>query len=83
MPLWAFIVWLIIGGLAGYFAGNIMGAKRPYGIPGDVVLGILGSFTGGFILGLFGLGSTGLIGSFITALIGALALIWLVRKFKK
>ena len=82
MPLWALIVWLVIGGLAGFLAGNMMGANRPYGVPGDVILGILGSVAGGWLLGLLGLGSSGLIGSFITAFIGAIILIWLVRKIK-
>lgn len=80
MPLWAFLVWLIIGGAAGYLAGNFMGSKRPYGLLGDVVLGILGSVAGGWLLGLLGLGANGLIGSFVTAIIGAMALIWIVRK---
>lgn len=82
MPLWALIVWLVIGGLAGFLAGNMMGANRPYGVPGDVILGILGSVAGGWLLGLLGLGSSGLIGSFITAFIGAITLIWLIRKIK-
>lgn len=78
-----FIVWLIIGGLAGYFAGQFMGAKRPYGIPGDMVLGIVGSVFGGWILGVIGFSSSGLIASAITAFIGAMALIWIVRLIKK
>lgn len=82
MPLWALIVWLVIGGAAGYLAGNFMCEKRPFGLIGDVVLGILGSVAGGWVLGLLGLGSTGLIGSFITAFIGAMILIWIVRKIK-
>jgi len=65
------------------FSGNLMGAKRPYGVIGDVVLGILGSFVGGYILALLGSGTGGLIGTFITAFLGALILIWVVRKIKK
>lgn len=83
MPLWALIVWLVIGGIAGFLAGNMMGENRPYGVPGDVILGILGSIGGGWLLGLLGLGGGGgLIGSFVTAFIGAVILIWIVRKIK-
>ena len=82
MPLWTLIVWLIIGGLAGYLAGRFMGETRPFGLIGDIILGVLGSVAGGWILGLLGLGTSGLIGSFITAFIGALVLIWIVRKIK-
>ena len=82
MPLWALIVWLVIGGLAGYLAGSFMGEKRPFGLIGDVVLGVLGSVASGWILGLLGLGASGLIGSFIAAFIGAMLLIWIFRKIK-
>lgn len=80
MSLIGFIVWLIIGGLAGFVAGNVMKAKRPYGVVGDVLLGIVGGIVGGVLLTLVGLGANGLIGSFVTAFIGAVALIWIVRK---
>ncbi len=82
MPLWVLLVWLVIGGVAGFLAGNMMGATRPYGVPGDVILGILGSVAGGWLLGLLGLGGSGLIASFVTALIGAMILIWIIRKIK-
>lgn len=77
------IIWLIIGGLAGWLAGNFMKAGRPYGLIGDIILGILGGIAGGWLLGLLGLGASGLIGSFVTAFIGAVVLIWIVRKIKK
>ncbi len=84
MPLWALIVWLIIGGLAGMTAGKIMDGKPPYGMVGDIVLGIAGGVVGGWVLGLFGMsGSGGIIGSFLIALLGAVIILWLVRKFKK
>ena len=82
MPLVNLIIWLVIGGVAGYFAGSVMGARRPFGVPGDVVLGILGSIAGGWLIGLLGFSSAGLIASLITAFIGALILIWLVRLIK-
>lgn len=81
MPSW--IVWVIIGGIAGFLAGNFMGAKRPYGIPGDVILGIAGAFIGGLIMNLMNLGASGVIGSFVVAFIGALILIWGLRLIKK
>lgn len=78
----ALIIWLLIGLAAGYVAGNLMGATRPYGLVGDMVLGVLGSVAGGFILSLLGFGTGGgIIATFIVALIGAFVLLWLVRKF--
>ena len=84
MPLWGLIVWLLIGMAAGFVAGRIMGATRPYGLIGDMVLGVIGAVVGGWGLGLIGLGGNGgLIGSFVVAVIGALAVIWIARKIGK
>lgn len=82
IPILHFIIWLAIGGIAGYFAGQFMGAKRPYGIVGDVLLGIVGSVLGGWLLGILGFGGSGIVPSLVTAFIGASALIWLVRRLK-
>ena len=83
MPIWALIVWLLIGGLAGYLAQRIMGGQSPGGLLGDLVLGILGAVVGGYGLSLLGIsGNGGLISTFVVALVGALALIWVVRKIK-
>jgi len=83
MPIWALVVWLLIGGLAGYLAQRIMGGQSPGGLLGDLVLGILGAVVGGYGLSLLGIsGNGGLISTFVVALVGALALIWVVRKIK-
>jgi uncharacterized membrane protein YeaQ/YmgE (transglycosylase-associated protein family) len=51
-----------------------------YGIVGDIVMGIIGAFVGGFLASLLGLsGSAGLIGSIVVAFIGACVLIAIVR----
>ena len=84
MPLWTLLVWLVIGGLAGFLAGRILGKEPPFGLVGDIALGILGGIVGGWVLGLFGLsGGGGIFGSFVVALLGALGILWVVRKVKK
>jgi uncharacterized membrane protein YeaQ/YmgE (transglycosylase-associated protein family) len=83
MPIWALIVWLVIGAGAGYLAQRIMGGKSPGGLLGDLVLGILGAIIGGYGLSLLGIsGNGGLVSTFVVAVVGALALIWVVRKLK-
>jgi uncharacterized membrane protein YeaQ/YmgE (transglycosylase-associated protein family) len=84
MPVWAIIVWLIIGAAAGFTAQKIMGGQSPGGLLGDLVLGILGAIIGGYGLSLLGIsGNGGLVATFIVALVGALFLIWIVRLVKK
>ena len=73
---------LIIGGLAGWLAGKIM-KGRGFGLLGNIGLGVVGGVLGGVLFGLFGLSGTGTMGSFITALVGAVVLIWIVGLIKK
>lgn len=83
MPLWTILVWLVIGGLAGFSAQKIMGGSPANGLFGDIVLGILGAVIGGYGLSLLGItGNGGIIATFVVAIIGAMALIWIVRKLK-
>ena len=76
------LVWfLLIGGIAGWLAGNFMdgGGK---GVLMNIVVGIIGGVVGGFLFGLLGLSSSGLIGSLVTATVGAILLLFVVSKLK-
>jgi uncharacterized membrane protein YeaQ/YmgE (transglycosylase-associated protein family) len=80
--LFALMWWVIVGLIAGWAAGKIMKGSG-YGTVMDIVLGIVGAVVGGFLLGLVGIHSEGLIGSIIVAIVGAVFLIWLSRVLKK
>ena len=67
--MFSFIFSLLIGALAGSIAGRIMGSETS--ALRNIVLGILGSFVGEFVFGLFGIYATGSITSFIISVIGA------------
>jgi uncharacterized membrane protein YeaQ/YmgE (transglycosylase-associated protein family) len=74
---------LIMGAIVGWLAGKIM-SGHGYGIIWDIILGIVGSFLGGFVFSLlFGTQPTGLIISFIVALIGAIVLVAIVHMVKR
>jgi uncharacterized membrane protein YeaQ/YmgE (transglycosylase-associated protein family) len=77
-----FILFLIIGAVAGWLAGNIM-KGRGFGVLGNIVVGIVGSFLGGMLFGALGLKSFGLIGSLVTATVGAVVLLYLISLVKK
>jgi uncharacterized membrane protein YeaQ/YmgE (transglycosylase-associated protein family) len=77
------LLWfLIIGAVAGWIAGQIMRGGG-FGLLGNIVVGILGALLGGFLFGLLGLSSYGLVGSLVTATVGAVVLLWLLRLIKK
>ena len=76
------IAWLIIGAIAGFLAGKIVKGGG-FGLVVDIILGIVGAFIGGWLFGLMGISlGNGLIGSIITAAIGAVALLFAVRLIK-
>lgn len=74
-----FIAWIIIGGLAGWVASMIM--KTRDGLLLNIVVGIVGGLIGGWVLGLMGFHpeGAGLFGSFLTALLGSVILLAIVR----
>src|SRR5689334_4061700 len=78
--LWTIIVMLIVGLIAGALARLLVPGKDPMGIGATILLGIVGSFIGGFLgWALFGkdmnegaLQPSGIIGSIIGAIIALL-----------
>jgi uncharacterized membrane protein YeaQ/YmgE (transglycosylase-associated protein family) len=78
MWLW----FLVIGGIAGWLAGKITRGSG-FGILGDIIIGVIGALLGGFLFGLVGLVSYSLLGSLITATVGAILFLYLVRILKR
>jgi uncharacterized membrane protein YeaQ/YmgE (transglycosylase-associated protein family) len=75
------ILWMIIiGGIVGALAKLIMPGRDPGGIVVTIILGILGSIVGGFVLGLLlpGRSATDPAG-FIGSILGAILLLWIYR----
>jgi uncharacterized membrane protein YeaQ/YmgE (transglycosylase-associated protein family) len=69
------IVWfLLIGLAAGWLASQVMKGGSS-SLVTDLIMGVIGSILGGFLFGAVGLAATGLIGSLVTATVGAIVLI--------
>ncbi|MCX7678305.1 MAG: GlsB/YeaQ/YmgE family stress response membrane protein [Spirochaetes bacterium] len=82
MGITSLIGLLIIGLVAGWLAG-VMWKGRGFGIVGNIVVGIIGSFIGGVMVRFVGFIPQGTIASIVTAVIGALALLWIINQIKK
>jgi uncharacterized membrane protein YeaQ/YmgE (transglycosylase-associated protein family) len=73
------LTWLIVGLIAGVLASIVVGGG--FGLIGDIVIGIVGAFVGGWIFRQLGVGTPfgGLAGTIFTAFIGAVVLLFLLR----
>jgi uncharacterized membrane protein YeaQ/YmgE (transglycosylase-associated protein family) len=75
--------WIIVGLIAGFLASVVMRGGG-YGILGDIIAGIVGSFIGGWLFGVLGISvGSGLLGSIIVAFVGACILIAILRLFSR
>jgi uncharacterized membrane protein YeaQ/YmgE (transglycosylase-associated protein family) len=77
--LWTLIVGLVIGGLAKF----IMPGKDPGGIVITMLLGIAGSFIGGWMGRLLGLHAESQSAGFLMSLVGAIVLLAIYRLIRR
>ncbi|MBQ0724745.1 MAG: GlsB/YeaQ/YmgE family stress response membrane protein [Cycloclasticus sp.] len=82
MDIISLIIFLAIGALAGWLAGNIM-KGRGFGVLGNIIVGIIGAILGGFVFSLLGISAGGIIGSIIMATIGAVILLYTISIVKR
>lgn len=83
MTITALLIFLIVGAIAGWLAGQIV-KGHGFGLVGNIVVGIIGAFIAGWLLPRVGLYIGGdIIGSIINALIGAVILLFLIGLFKR
>jgi uncharacterized membrane protein YeaQ/YmgE (transglycosylase-associated protein family) len=66
------LLWLLFGALAGWIANQIVSNNR-MGLLANIAVGLIGSFLGGWIASLIGLGTfnTFSIGGLLIAILGA------------
>lgn len=77
------LIFLAIGAVAGWLAGTIMKGGG-YGLPVNIVIGIVGALLGGYLFNVLNISiGGGLIGSLITAVIGAIVFLGVVKTIKK
>ncbi|MFI5282127.1 MAG: GlsB/YeaQ/YmgE family stress response membrane protein [Candidatus Dormibacterales bacterium] len=73
-----FIVWIIVGGIAGFLAGKVITGKG-MGLLWDIVVGIVGGFLGGFLAGLVGISVTNIVMDIVVSFVGAAILLVVFR----
>jgi uncharacterized membrane protein YeaQ/YmgE (transglycosylase-associated protein family) len=83
--LWTIITWIVLGALAGWIASMLTGTNNQVHGWMNVAVGVIGAFIGGLALQMLGVSTTSSfsIGSLLTAVLGAVILLSLVRVFRK
>ncbi|MCY1033403.1 GlsB/YeaQ/YmgE family stress response membrane protein [Corallococcus sp. BB11-1] len=82
MGLEAILLWAVIGLIAGWLASAVVGGG--YGVVGDIVVGVVGAFLGGFIFRALGTSAPfgGIAGTIFVAFIGAVVLLLILRAIR-
>jgi uncharacterized membrane protein YeaQ/YmgE (transglycosylase-associated protein family) len=79
----AFIIWLIVGGIAGWLAGLIVRGYG-FGLLGNIVVGIVGALIAGWLLPRLGiLIGGGMLGAILNAVIGAVILLLIIGLIRR
>jgi len=77
------LIWLVVGGLAGFLAGVAVKGGG-FGLVGDIIVGIIGAFFGGWLLPRLGIDlGVGLVPVIASATIGAVVLLLVLRLIRR
>ncbi|MBP7736807.1 MAG: GlsB/YeaQ/YmgE family stress response membrane protein [Spirochaetes bacterium] len=82
MTLTSILILLAIGLVAGWLAGVIWKGGG-FGLLWNIIIGVAGSFLGGWLFRFLGISFGGIIGSIVAALVGALILLAIVNLIKR
>jgi uncharacterized membrane protein YeaQ/YmgE (transglycosylase-associated protein family) len=86
MDIGNLLIWIIVGAIAGWLASIVMKTNASQGLLMDIIVGIVGGLIGGWLLTALGIGGavTGInIGSILTAFIGAIVLLAILRVVRR
>ena len=83
MDLMGLIIFLLIGAIAGWLAGQIVRGYG-FGLVGNIVVGIIGALIAGWLFPRLGIGLPfGTLGEILSAAIGAVILLVIIGLFRK
>ena len=74
------LVAIVLGGIVGWIGSKIMKTDAQMGLFANVIVGIVGASIGFWLAGLLGLSTAGPIISWIVAIVGAMLLIFILKK---
>lgn len=82
MNLMSLLIFLALGAIAGWLAGLIMKGGG-FGLVVNIIVGIVGAIIGGWVFSFLGISTESLFGSMVTAVVGAIILLFIVGLINK
>lgn len=78
------IITLIVGAVAGWLAGLIIKGGG-FGLIGNIIVGVIGAFLGNYLFDVLNIsiGGEAIIGDLVTAVAGAVVLLFVIGLIKK
>ena len=78
-----FILWLIVGGVVGWLASIVMRTDAQQGLFLNIVVGIVGAFIAGLLLGGGSINQGITVQSFVWSFLGAIVLLGVVNLIRR
>ncbi|HKT81373.1 MAG TPA: GlsB/YeaQ/YmgE family stress response membrane protein [Vicinamibacterales bacterium] len=79
MGLMGLVIAIIVGALVGWLGSIIMKTDKQMGALANIIVGIVGAWLGRFLAGLIGLAAYNSLGNVIVSIVGACALIAILK----
>ena len=77
------IIWLVVGGVVGWLASIVMRTDAQQGIILNIVVGIIGAFLAGLVVGGGSINQGVTLMSFLWSLVGAIVLLGIVNLVRR
>ena len=78
-----YFIWYLLIGLAAGWIANLIVKGSGSGLFVNLLVGLIGGMLGGWVLSWIGLVPVGTLGSLVTAVIGAILLLWIAALNKQ
>ena len=76
------IIFLVVGGVAGWLASKVINNSGS-GILMNIAIGVVGAVIGGRLFEVAEIPIGGIIGAVVSAFVGALLLLWLIKIIRR
>ena len=78
-----YFLWYLLIGLAPGWIASLIFKGSGSGLLVNLIVGLVGGILGGWLVSLFGWVPTGTWGTFLSSVIGAIVLLWIVSLFTR